>query len=116
MKRALIATLIAATIFGGMVESTAEAAPAKKKVYTVTDRQVELRAKVDAAFKHNELTEKQATGLAGDLDNINADIEKMKSKNGGKLSYKDEGKVEKRLNKVSLTLTKFELAKRVTAH
>jgi hypothetical protein len=116
MKSKLFSILLAATIFGGIAAPTAVTAAPKKKVYTITDRQVELRSKVDAAFKHNELTLKQADGLRGDLDDINGDIEKMKSKNGGKLSYKDEGKVEKRLNKVSLSLTKWELQKRATPH
>jgi hypothetical protein len=116
MKVQIIAIMIAATVLGGIGTTPVTAAPKAKKVYTVTDRQVELRKKADAAFKHNELTEKQVTSINGDLDDINGDIEKMKSKNGGKLSYKDEGKIEKRLNKISLTLTKWELAKRVTAH
>lgn len=94
---------------------SADAAP-KKKVYTIYDRQVELRKKVEKAFKANELTEKEMGKLNGQLDDINADVDKMKAKNGGKLSYADEGKLEKRLNKVSLSLQKYELTKRVTAH
>jgi hypothetical protein len=35
-------------------------------------------------------------------------IEKMKSKNGGKLSYHDEGKIEKELNKVTVKIEKLK--------
>ena len=38
----------------------------------------------------------------------------MKSKNAGKLSYIDEGKLEKDLNKVTLKIEKLSLAKRTT--
>lgn len=113
MNIKLLAVLVAVTIYGGV---TMDAAYAKKKVYTITDRQVELRNKVEASFKANELTQKEQTKLIGDLDSVDASIVKMKEKNGGKLSYKDEGKLEKSLNRVSLTLSKYGLKKRVTAH
>lgn len=98
------------------VAAAKHAIPAAKKPYTITDRVTELRTKVEAGQKENELTAKEATKLTCDLDNISNDIEKMKVKNAGKLSYSDEGKIEKRLNKVSLALTKCQLEKRVTPH
>lgn len=119
MKAKLIAILIAATVCGAGLSQEALSANQKKptkKVYTVTDRQVELRKKVDVAFKANELTEKEAAKLTDELTDIAEAIEKAKAKNAGKLSYKDEGKAEKRLNKVSLSITKYQLNKRVTAH
>jgi hypothetical protein len=119
MTAKLLALFVAATIFGGVIADNAFAAPAKKptkKAYTVTDRQVELRRKIEVAFKQNELTQKESNKLLGELVDIADDIEKAKAKNAGKLSYKDEGKMEKRLNKVSLSLTKYQLNKRVTVH
>ncbi len=113
MKQKIIVLLMLVTMFSGVCAT--EVCAAKKK-YSVYDRQVELRKKVEAGQKKNELTAKEANGLNGDLDDITSSIEKMKSKNAGKLSYKDEGKIEKRLNKISLTLSKKELAKRVIAH
>lgn len=115
MKTKLLSLLLAVMFIGGICIDAAFSAP-KKKPYTVTDRQVELRKKVEAGVKSNELTAKEADKLISDLESIASAIEKSKSKNGGKLSYKDEGKAEKRLNKVSLTLTKYNLSKRVTAH
>lgn len=37
----------------------------------------------------------------------------MRSKNGGKLSYKDMSKIEKDLNEISVALHKKELNKRI---
>jgi hypothetical protein len=113
---ALTAILIVTVCGGTLCGEPASAAAPHKKPYTVTDRQNELRKKVAVAAKQNELTQKEASKLNQMLDDVDADIQKMKSKNAGKLSYKDEGKVEKRLNKVSLDLQKYQLAKRVTAH
>ena len=113
MKEKIIVLLMLVTMFSGVCATEVFAA---KKKYSVTDRQVELRKKVEVGQQKNELTAKEATGLNGDLDDITASIEKMKSNNAGKLSYKDEGKIEKRLNKISVTLTKKELTKRVTPH
>lgn len=117
MKRQLLSLLLLVTVCGGAASvQPACAKGPSKKVYTVTDRQVELRNKVAAAAKANELTAKEAEKLNSTLTDIDEDIVRMKAKNGGKLSYKDEGKVEKRLNTVSIDLQKYQLKKRVTAH
>lgn len=117
LKNKLAAFVLLATICGAQSMTVGPAvAASKKKVWTIYDRQVELRKKVEKAFKANELTEKESNKLNGQLDDIDADVQKMKEKNAGKLSYKDEGKLEKRLNKVSLDLQKYQLAKRVTVH
>lgn len=109
MKK-LIAILCCGVIATGIIsQSDADA----KKKYTVYERQVELRKRVDKGQKDNELTLKEADGYRNRLDDINADVEKYKSKNGGKLSYKDEGKIEKRLNNLSLDIQKSNLNKRV---
>jgi hypothetical protein len=86
-----------------------------KRNWTVTQRQVQLNKEVTGGQKANELTLKEATDLRDRLSGITNDEQKMKSKNGGKLSYKDEGKLEKKLNSISVDMQKEKLAKRTTA-
>ena len=114
-KTMLVIMAIGCIATVGSGGTTQYAMAAKPKVWTVTDRQVELRKRVDKGLKDNELTAKEAKKFAEQLDNLEDSINKMKTKNDGKLSYKDEGKVEKRLNEISLDIEKKQLAKRVTA-
>lgn len=86
------------------------------KKWTVTQRQEQLAKETGTGEKANELTKKEADDVRSDLADISSRIAKMKEKNGGKLSYKDEGKIEKALNDVSLKIQKLKLQKRVTAH
>jgi hypothetical protein len=87
--------------------------PADAKKWTVTQRQEKLSSEVDAAYKANQLTLQEADGLKQDSMKISQKEEKMKVKNGGKLSYPDENQLEKDLNKLSLKLHKKVLEKRV---
>ena len=98
-----------------LVISALPALKVEAKQWTVYERQVELRKRVEKGYKANELTEKEAKKLNDRLDDIVRDADKMKSKNGDKLSYKDQGKLEKRLNAISLVIQKYELKKRVEA-
>jgi len=114
MKRAVVLSWVA---LGTIVFSSSlavEPASAAKK-YTLSERQVALRKEVDAGQKANELTLKEAQGLRDRLDSIKNDETKMEGKNAGQLSYKDQGKLEKRLNSISVDMQKEKLAKRVTA-
>ena len=86
-----------------------------KRPITITQRQEALQRDISKDEKSNELTKKEADGLRSDLQDIANKINKMKAKNGNKLAYKDEGKIEKDLNGVSLHLKKLELNKRVDA-
>ena len=86
-----------------------------RRHYTITQRQEMLRKEVNAGQKANELTLKEADALRDRLTGITEDEAKMKAKNGGKLSYKDEGKIEKKLNSISVDMTKQKLAKRVVS-
>src|SRR5262245_44060862 len=100
MKRQLLALgLVVGCMVGTAVTTHNVEAAGKKKVWTITDRQQELRKRVEKGQKANELTAKEAGKMNDMLDDIAKDIDKMKEKNDGKLSYKDEGKIEKRLNK-----------------
>jgi hypothetical protein len=106
----LCLVLVLSTGFSAIVCS--ESAEAAKK-YTITERIDALSARVNAGQKSGELTLKEADDLRNKIANVNSEIDKYKSKNGGKLSYANENVVEKDLNKVSLKLTKKELSKRV---
>lgn len=81
--------------------------------YTIYDREVSLERKINAAYKANQLTLKEADGMKNKLKDIKEDEQNMKSKNGGKLSYENMNDIEKDLNKVSNKLNKKMLEKRV---
>jgi len=93
-----------------------DAASAKSKTWTITERQEALSSKVSKGETSNELTKKEADKLRSRLQDVSDKIAKSKLKNGGKLSYKDEGKMEKMLNSISVDMDKEELAKRAVAH
>ncbi|MBX9687183.1 MAG: hypothetical protein K2X27_10805 [Candidatus Obscuribacterales bacterium] len=114
MKSTLIALIALGLVCGAFANP--DAAIAKGKKWTITERQEELSKQVDKGEKSNELTKKEADKLREKLLDVNSRIDKMKLKNGGKLSYKDEGKIEKELNDISIDIQKKELDKRVTAH
>ena len=98
---------------GLAISSIYSCAPVQAKKMTVYDRQVALKKEIDAGEKSKELTLKEASKLREKLESINEKKEKMLAKNGGKLSYKDEEKMEKWLNGVSIDIQKKRLAKRV---
>ncbi len=80
--------------------------------YTIYDRQVALEKKIDKAYKDNQLTLKEADNLKGKIKSVKEEEEKMKNKNGGKLSYEDNTTLEKDLNKISDKLHRKMLDKR----
>jgi len=112
-KVATLTLSLLIALSGGIFVSALEAS-AKPKV-TITMRIERLSKKIDKGQKSNELTLKEAEKLRGEIADINAKIEKAKEKNGGKLSYEDETKMEKELNKVSVGITKKSLNKRTSS-
>lgn len=88
-------------------------ADARSKKWTISDRQDALGWQVDAGFRSKELTLKECDRFHSRLQKLNERIEDMKFKNGGKLSYADQGKCEKVLNNISIDLKKAQLLKRV---
>jgi hypothetical protein len=86
---------------------------AQAKKYSVYDREVSLERKIDSAYKANQLTLKEADSLKDKIKGVKEDEQKMKDKNGGKLSYENVTDLEKELNKVSEKLHKKQLEKRV---
>ena len=109
MNQATLAATIAALLFS----ISAGCFQAEARKWTITQREVEEQKRINSGEKANELTKKEAADLRGDMADIASRIDKMKSKNGGKLSYKDEGKIEKSLNDVTLKMEKKKLEKRV---
>lgn len=107
MKFLVTAAVIAAIVSAGAVSS----ADAKK--YTIYQRQIALKARINKAERAKELTFKEAQHFKDDLADIQEDKEKMISKNNGKLSYEDENKLEKKLNRISTSIQKHKLEKRV---
>jgi hypothetical protein len=89
------------------------ALPATARKWTITERQARLSSQIEAAFKANQLTVKEADDLRKDAGKISERAEKMKTKNAGRLSYEDQNDLEKDLNKLSLKIHKKVLEKRV---
>jgi len=105
-KQAAIVSLVLALLVGGL-----NCAEAKK--WTITQRQEALSSEINKGQKSGDLTLKEADGLRDEASGISEKIEKMKSNNGGKLSYADENKIEKALNKLSQRIQAKQLEKRV---
>lgn len=113
MKREII---IGASILLGLgLAAMPDSAEARRHLakYSLTDRQVSLEKKVDGAFAANQLTLKESDDLKGRLKWVKDEEQKMKDKNGGKLSYKDKTTLERSLNGISEKLQKKMLDKRV---
>jgi 5-bromo-4-chloroindolyl phosphate hydrolysis protein len=108
MKRTSIITAGLALLIGiSTLQQPAQAG------WTIYQRQVRLKKEAAQGMKANELTKKEYDGLLESLEDINTRIRKMKEKNAGKLSIKDQGKIERSLNDISVKITKLRLEKRV---
>lgn len=95
-----------------LVVACAVSPAAQARKYTIYDRQVVLERKIDSAFRANQLTLKEADSLKDKLKNVKEEEQRMKQKNGGKLSYENQTSLERDLNKISEKLHKKELEKR----
>lgn len=83
--------------------------PCLAKKWTVTERIEKLSSDIDAGRKANELTVKQVDTLKKMVADINEKIEKMKAKNGGKLSVPDTKKLHDQMTGLSVKLLKMQL-------
>jgi len=110
MKRTVV-VLTALGLVLGLSAVATQSASARAK-YTITERQETLNKKISFGQRSGELTLKEADSLRDRSSNIDQRIAKMKEKNGGKLSYRDQNIIEKDLNKLSLSISKKELSKR----
>lgn len=107
MKFLVSAVVVAVIVAAG------SSSPADAKKYTIYQRQIALKNRVNKAERAKELTFKEAQNFRDDLAEIQEDKEKMTCKNNGKLSYEDENKLEKKLNRISTSIQKHKLEKRV---
>jgi hypothetical protein len=106
-----VVSLVLATAF--MLNGAVVPGMAASKKWTVTERQEALSKDIDKAYKANQLTLKERDDLKSTQQKISDRISSMQKKNGGKLSYDDNRKLEKDLNGVSVKLQKRILEKRV---
>lgn len=105
MKKAakiFLATLLAVTFLMA-------AAPVEAKKWTVTERLEKLSKEIDEGRKANELTVKQETSLKTMIADLKAKMEKMKAKNGGKLSVPDTKKLHDDMTDISVKTMKMRL-------
>lgn len=85
-QKLVTAVLVSASLFLAAY-FTPLSAEAKK--WTVTQRIEKLSKEIDEGRTANELTAKQVDSLKKTVDDIKAKMEKMKDKNGGKISVPD---------------------------
>ena len=116
MKKKIIfasALLLGTILITAPMEAKRKHPNPSNEPYTVTDREVSLDKKINDAYDANQLTLQEADDLRGKMKKIKDKEQKMKDKNGGKLSYGDNNSLEKSLNDVSTKLHKKMLEKRV---
>ena len=83
--------------------------PSFAKKWTVTEHLEHISRDIEEGRKANELTVKQVEGLKQDVVSIQAKMEKMKQKNGGKLSIPDTKKLHQDLTDLSVKTLKTRL-------
>jgi hypothetical protein len=105
MKKKLAIALATTIVFASMFTSPAAFA----KRWTVTERLQKLSQEIDAGRKANELTVKQQDNLKKMVGDINAKIDKMQAKNGGKLSVPDTKKLHDDMTDISCKMLKMRL-------
>jgi hypothetical protein len=106
-KNALALILVTSFVLVG------SAGPSLARKWTVTQRQEALLKEIESDYKANQLTLAERDDLKEQRQKIVDREKSMKDKNGGKLSYEDNRKLEKDLNNLSIKLQKKVLAKRV---
>lgn len=104
-------TAIVVTILLAILVNALQLADARR--WTIYQRQVKLAREIDQGQRSGDLTLKEADNLRHEQAKINSRIAEMKAKNGGKISYEDQNKLEKMLNQLSVSIKKKKLAKRV---
>ncbi|HIA55609.1 MAG TPA: hypothetical protein EYN91_26590 [Candidatus Melainabacteria bacterium] len=96
-----------------VLQFAAQPSEAKARRYTITQRHQILGAKINRMERAGELTLREARDLRDDNQDVWKKVSRMKSRNGGKLSYENIAEVERDLNKISNKIHKKALAKRV---
>lgn len=99
------AFLLSALLVGCMCCTT----PALAKKWTVTERIQKLSGQIDEGRKANELTTKQVDNLKGMVTDLQQKMDKMKEKNGGKLSVPDTKKLHDDMTDLSVKIYRQRL-------
>ncbi len=111
MNRRGVSMLLGGLLIAGSL-SIAPQAMAEEK-WTITERQEALNSEITAKEKAGELTAAEADKFRSCSKKVTSKIDKMKTKNEGKLSYANITTIEKDLNKLSTDIHKKCLEKRV---
>ncbi|MBA3992012.1 MAG: hypothetical protein C0469_00700 [Cyanobacteria bacterium DS2.3.42] len=109
----MIRQLVSALLVLAVLQIAPQTSEAKARRYTVTQRHQILAAKINRMEKAGELTLREARDLRDDNQDVWQKVNRMKARNGGKLSYKNIAEVEKDLNSISNKIHKKALQKRV---
>lgn len=107
MKKLFLCALLVTITSAGTILLSAE--PAHAKRWTVTQRMDKLCAEITEGRRANELTVKQVETLQKDAADIKARMEKMKAKNGGKLSVPDTKKLHDDMTELSVKTLRMRL-------
>lgn len=99
---AIIATVLLATV-------TFVSEPALAKRWTVTQRVEKLSAEIEEGRKANELTVKQCESLKSSIVSLKEKMEKMKARNGNKLSVPDTKKLHDEMTDLSVKILRMRL-------
>ena len=108
-----LSLLLATAMLVQCAISLPQSTQARSHHYTISQRHNALLAKINRFQKTGDLTLREANSLRDENADIYRREAKMKSKNGGKLSYKDINKIESDLNDLSNRIHKKSLNKRV---
>ncbi len=92
-----------------LVSSALSMTPAFAKKWTVTERITKLSKEIDEGRQANELTTSQVDALKNAVDSLKEKMEKMKNKNGGKLSLPDTRKLHDEMTNLSVKIYRQRL-------
>ena len=105
-NRVLLAVTVTAMLSLTLILAP-QAAMAKR--WTVTQRIEKLSAEIDEGRKSNELTVKQVETLKKSVADIKEKMDKMKAKNGDKLSVPDTKKLHDDMTDLSVKTLRMRL-------
>lgn len=92
-----------------LVSSALSMTPAFAKKWTVTERITKLSKEIDEGRQANELTTSQVDALKKSVETLKEKMEKMKNKNGGKLSLPDTRKLHDEMTNLSVKIYRQRL-------
>ncbi len=108
-----LSLLLASAMVLQMAMAMPQSSEARARRYTISQRHTALLAKINRFQRSGELTLKEANSLREENSDIYRREARMKSKNGGNLSYKDMARIENDLNDLSNKIHRKSLNKRV---